>query len=252
MGFTIGNFVNSNPNLTILEKRGCFSVFQHDQDLSVYPGDAEVKYYLARMNGCQKQLLVELNGNAILLAARAMQYMIGNVTLDSGVKGFGDYIGKVAKSKVTKDSAVKPRYYGTGIVVTEPTYKHLLIEDVGEWDGMVCDDGMFVACDATIQDTVVMRDNMSSAALGREGLFNTCLTGKGYAVIQSPCARNELIEVHLNNDVMKIDGNMAVAWSKTLSFTVEKAATSLVGSALSGEGFVNVYRGTGKILMCPI
>ena len=44
---------------------------------------------------------------------------------------------------------------------------------------------------------------------------------------------------------------MAIAWSSSLTFTVEKAANSLIGSGLSGEGFVNVYRGTGKILMAP-
>ena len=45
---------------------------------------------------------------------------------------------------------------------------------------------------------------------------------------------------------------MAIAWSGTLNFTVEKSTKSLIGSGLSGEGFVNVYRGTGKILMAPV
>ena len=57
----------------------------------------------------------------------------------------------------------------------------------------------------------------------------------------------ELIEVVLDNDVMKIDGNMAIAWSGSLNFTVEKSGKSLLGSAVSGEGLVNVYRGSGKI-----
>ena len=58
--------------------------------------------------------------------------------------------------------------------------------------------------------------------------------------------------VELENDVLKIDGNMAIAWSGTLDFTVERSGKSLIGSAASGEGLVNVYRGTGKILMCPL
>ena len=44
---------------------------------------------------------------------------------------------------------------------------------------------------------------------------------------------------------------MAIAWSSTLEFKVEKSSKSLVGSAVSGEGFVNVYRGTGKVLVAP-
>ena len=92
---------------------------------------------------------------------------------------------------------------------------------------------------------------MSSAVLGNEGLFNLCLTGQGIAVLESPVPRDELIEIELKNDVLKIDGNMAIAWSNSLEFKVEKSSKSLLGSAVSGEGFVNVYRGTGRVLMAP-
>jgi uncharacterized protein (AIM24 family) len=61
-----------------------------------------------------------------------------------------------------------------------------------------------------------------------------------------------LIEIELKDDVVKIDGPMAIAWSGSLSFTVERSGKSLIGSAASGEGLVNVYRGTGKVLLAPI
>ncbi len=51
---------------------------------------------------------------------------------------------------------------------------------------------------------------------------------------------------------LKIDGNLAVCWSSGLEFTVERSTKTLVGSAVSGEGLVNVYRGTGKVLMSPV
>ena len=93
---------------------------------------------------------------------------------------------------------------------------------------------------------------MSSAVLGKEGLFNLCLEGQGVVALESPTPRDELIEFELDNDVLRIDGNMAVAWSNSLNFSVEKSTKSLLGSAVSGEGFVNVYRGTGKVLMAPV
>ena len=74
----------------------------------------------------------------------------------------------------------------------------------------------------------------------------------GLVCLESRYPREELIEVTLDNDIIKIDGPLAVAWSKSLQFTVERSAKSLVGSAVSGEGLVNVYRGTGKILMAPV
>ena len=58
--------------------------------------------------------------------------------------------------------------------------------------------------------------------------------------------------VTLQDDVLKVDGNMAIAWSGTLDFTVERSGKTLLGSAASGEGLVNVYRGTGKVLLAPV
>ena len=71
-------------------------------------------------------------------------------------------------------------------------------------------------------------------------------------LFRSPCPKEELIEITLDNDVLKVDGNMAIAWSGSLNFTVERSGKSLVGSAASGEGLVNVYRGTGKVLLAPV
>ena len=78
------------------------------------------------------------------------------------------------------------------------------------------------------------------------------LSGNGLAILESPVPREELIEIELHDDEIRIDGNYAIAWSGTLEFKVEKSTKSLVGSAVSGEGLVNVYRGTGKVLMAPL
>lgn len=107
-------------------------------------------------------------------------------------------------------------------------------------------------CDSNVQLKVVARTNLSSAALGNEGLFNLCLKGRGLAVLESPVPREELIAVNLEDDQIRIDGNYAIAWSSSLDFRIEKSTKSLLGSAVSGEGLVNVYRGTGRVLMAPI
>ena len=204
------------------------------------------------MNVRKRQVLIELNSDAYTISAGAMQWTAGNVKMAADVKGIGDFFGKAISSKVTKESAIKPKYEGNGLLVLEPTYKHILLEDVAEWNGLVLDDGLFLACESKIKQKVVARTNLSSAMLGNEGLFNLCLEGQGIAILESPVPRDELIEINLENDEVRIDGNFAVAWSKSLDFRVEKSSKSLVGSAVSGEGFVNVYRGTGKILMAPI
>ena len=247
------NFIGDNDNIRIVEEKGIFTVIEHIKDMSVSPSEAQLKYFMEKMSCEQRQVCIRLNHNAVRLKPGEMQFMLGNVSSNTGVSGIGDLFGKAMKSKVTGDNAIKPVYQGNGIIMTEPSYRHLLIENVSDWGGaIVCDDAMFVACDDELKDTIVMRSNLSSAIAGGEGLFNLCLRGQGYAVLKSPCPREELYEVILENDVVKIDGNNAICWSAGLDFTVERSGKSLIGSAASGEGLVNVYRGTGRILMTPL
>lgn len=202
------------------------------------------------MNVRRRQVLVELNNTSCKLQAGAMQWILGNVSMQSGVSA-GNFLGKALGAAVTGETMSKPEYTGQGYVMLEPTYKHILLVDVAQWGQIVLDDGLFLACDSTLQHKVVSRKTLSSAALGGEGLFNLSLSGQGIAVLESPVPQQELIMFNLQDDEVKIDGNMAIAWSGSLNFTVEKSSKSLIGSAVSGEGLVNVYRGTGSILMAP-
>ena len=246
------NNVFNNENMKVIASSGPYFVYEHQADLSVTPYTAESAYFMHQMNVRRRQLLIQLNNSSVKMQAGSMQWISGNVQVSSGVKGVGNFLGKMVKGAVTGESAVKPEYSGQGFVMLEPTYKHLIIEDVGSWgSGMVLDDGLFLACDTTLQETINKRSNVSSALLGGEGLFNLCLTGQGYAVLESPVPRSELFEFVLQDDVLKIDGNMAIAWSSSLQFTVETVTGNAIGSAATGEGFVNVYRGTGKVLMAP-
>ena len=238
-------------NLKEIATKGNFHVLEHEKDLSIPPFAAVDYYYASKMNVRKKQLMLDLNNNSYTVQAGAMQWATGDVNMTSNVKGAGDFLGKLVSSAVTNESAVKPVYQGTGKLMLEPTYRYIILMDVSEWGTVVLDDGLFLACDSSLKQKTVARSNLSSAVLGGEGLFNLSLSGNGIVALESYVPYEELIEVKLENDVMKIDGNMAIAWSGSLNFTVEKSSKSLLGSAVSGEGFVNVYRGTGKILMAP-
>ena len=229
------------------------TVTEYQRDLSVMPSEALLAYYCNAMNVRKRQVICDLSQADITLQAGAMQWMAGNVNATTGVKGVGDFFGKALRGSVTGESAIKPEYTGDGTLVLEPTYKHILLMDVGDWNGsIVLDDGLFLACDAELKHKAVMRSNLSSAIAGNEGLFNLGIVGRGVLCLESPCPKEELIEIELNNDVLKIDGNMAIAWSGSLDFTVERSGKTLIGSAASGEGLVNVYRGTGRVLMAPV
>ena len=251
--YQINNFTN-NDDVKLLDSLGPFTVIEYQKDLSVMPGSAQLAYYCNAMNVRKRQVICDLSKANITLQAGAMQWMGGHVEATTGVKGIGDLFSKALKGAVTKESAVKPEYIGDGYLVLEPTYKHIILQDISSWGpvGMTIEDGMFLACDSRVKRDIVTRKNLSSAVLGGEGLFNMSLRGNGVVALESNVPEEELIEIELENDELKIDGNMAMCWSSNLDFTVERTTKTLVGSAVSGEGLVNVYRGTGRVLMSPI
>ena len=252
MMYQVKNFMD-NDDVKTLDQKGPFSVIEYQRDLSVTPGSAINAYYCAQMNVRKRQLVCDMSRSAgVTVQAGAMQWMLGDVNATTGVKGVGDLLNKAVRGKASGESVIKPEYTGSGILVLEPTYKHLILLDASDWNGaVVLDDGLFLACDSSLQHKAVMRSNVSSALAGGEGLFNLSLNGRGIFCIESDCPMEELIEITLQDDVLKVDGNYAIAWSASLNFTVERSGKSLIGSAASGEGLVNVYRGTGKVLMMP-
>ena len=250
--YTINNFTN-NDDIRILNQLGPFTVIEYVRDLSVMPSESLLAYYCNEMNVRKRQVVCDLKEANITLQAGAMQWTVGNVNATTGVKGVGDLFGKALRGSVTGESAIKPEYTGDGTLVLEPTYKHILLVDLDDWNSsIVLDDGLFLACDASLKHKAVPRSNLSSAIAGNEGLFNLGIVGHGILCLESPCPREELVEIELKNDVLKVDGNMAIAWSGSLEFTVERSGKTLIGSAASGEGLVNVYRGTGRVLLAPV
>lgn len=251
MAYDISNFFD-NDDVSVIDKRGAFQVLQYDRDLSCTPEEAVTKYYMSQMYVTKKQLVCDTDKSSVILSPGKMQWTIGKVKATTGLKGVGDAVGKFFSSKVTGEQMIKPEYEGPGLVVCEPTYKHIILLDVSDWGGaLTIDDGLFYACEGSIKLKTVARNTVSGAVLGGEGLFNTCLVGRGVVTLECRCSMEELIEITLQNDTIRIDGNYAIAWSEDLKFTVEKSGKSLMGSAVSGEGLVNVYSGSGKILMMP-
>ncbi len=255
MAITVKNWIADNRK--VVDEKGMFKVIEHQKDLSVSAGGAEKAYFASQMNVRLRQVEITLDGsNMCKTQAGAMQMMIGGIEMNTGVKGgVKGFLGSMINAAVTNETAVKPEYTGKGQVILEPTYKHILLQDVVDWGegGLVIEDGMFLASEGTVVHNVVENtQSLGTALLSDEGLFNMCFTGSGVVALESVVPYEELVEYDLQDDVLKVDGSMAVCWSGSLNFTVEKATKGLVGSLVSGEGLVNVYRGTGKVWVSPV
>lgn len=254
MAISVKNWENENRK--VIAQMGMFRVIEHQKDLSVGPASAKRAYFASQMNAKLRQVEINLDGcRTVKTQAGAMQMMLGNVQLETGVKGAKGFLSSMVKAAVTDESAVKPEYSGIGTVILEPTYKHIILQNVAEWGygGLVIEDGMFLASEGGVKHDVIKNtDSALTALVSGEGLYNLRFTGNGVVALESHVPFEELIEYTLDNDVLKVDGNMAVCWSGSLSFTVEKVTKGILGSLASGEGLVNVYRGSGKVWVSPV
>ena len=215
--------LTDNDDAAIVAQQGIFQVMEWKRDFSVTYGSAMDAYYASEMNVRRRQLVCNLNGKTgAVVQAGAMQWTVGHVEVTTGVKGVGDFIGKLARGAVTNESAVKPEYVGNGVVVLEPTYRHVLLLDPSQMGGAITvNDGLFYACETTIQQRAVMVSRPSAMMAGGEGLFNLSLMGQGTVALESPVPASEIVTVDLENDELKVDGNFAIAWTNGLQFTVD-------------------------------
>lgn len=249
----VRNFVGENENIIILDEKGPFKVIEYEKDLSVAPEEAVEKYFSSKMNVRPRQLIADLSKTTgIYLQGGAMQWMSGANKLSADVDGIKDLGKKFVKSKLTGETLAKPEYSGDGFVVSEQTYKHLILLNMDEWDNSITiDDGLFLAAEKSIGLSVERRSDLSSA-IAAANLFFTTLNGDGYVCLESDIPMEELIIIEITNDTVTIDGPLAIAWTNGLQFTGERSGKSFADSAISREGLVNVFRGTGKILMAPL
>lgn len=253
MSFKVMNLFD-NDDVSVVAESGQFKVVEWARDLSTSPASAQAAWFASQMDVRRRQLVCTLDGRTgVTIQSGAMQWTVGDVEATSGIKGVGDLASKMFRGAISQDSAIKPEYTGNGLLVCEPTWRHIILVELEHWNGAVAlDDGLFLACDSTLDQSLVRRKNLSSAVAGNEGLFNLCVSGKGVVALECPCPEEEFAYIDLYDDVLKVDGNYALAWTPSLDFTVERSGRSLAGSAVSGEGLVNVYRGTGRVMLAPM
>lgn len=207
-------------------------------------------WFMEQQNVKVRQIVANIENDAVRIEAGAMSYFQGPLDMVSGVTA-GNVVGKIFKSAVTGETVSQPIYSGSGMLVLEPSFKHFIpfTLDVGE--SIIVDKGAFYVTSASVKVEPVMQKNISSGLLGGEGWFQLQITGPGVVVLESLVPMCEIDVVQLNNDVLKVDGNFAILRTSGIDFTVERSAKTLVGSAVSGEGLVNVYRGTGQVWLAP-
>lgn len=211
---------------------------------------AERLWFMKEQNLKVRQLAIYLNNDKVQLEAGAMSYFKGNIEMISGVN-LGNAVGRFLKGAVTGEAMAKPEYSGTGLLVSEPSFRYFIGFVLEPGESVIVDKGMFYMATKNVKVEPVMQQNISSGMAGGEGWFQIQLSGEGLVICESPVPMDEIDVVDLENETLRVDGNFALLRDSGIRFSVERSAKTLMGSAMSGEGLVNVYRGTGKVFLAP-
>ncbi len=92
-----------------------------------------------------------------------------------------------------------------------------------------------------------MQKNVSSDLFVGEGLFQTQIRGTGIVVLESPVPADEVLLIDPKDETLQVDGNFALMRIGRIEFSVEKSTRSVLGTITSGEGLLQIFRGTGSV-----
>lgn len=188
----------------------------------------------------------------ILLERGAMVYMQdvnleGKLNAESG--GIGGMFKALGRSITSGESMFISEAVGTsneGLIGIAPGVTGCIRRlDVGAKQYRL-NTGAFLACDANVQYHMIAQKGLDKVFFGRTGgLFVMETSGSGDLFVN---AFGDLMELEVRPDrSLVIDNGHVVAWDSTLDYQIRIASGTF--GFKSGEGLVNEFHGSGKVLI---
>lgn len=246
----------NNKKYKVIDEVSCngatFEVLEFEELKGATDVNTAVNLFYAREVGMKlRQVKINLENSKIKTEAGALYFYKGQIESESKIGGMTGMFKKAISGSLTNESAVKPVYKGTGEIWLEPSFSHYIVIEL-KGESIIVDKGMFYCCSEEINVSAQMQSNLSSTVLGGEGMFQIKLSGYGVVVLESAIPTDEIVTYTLTKgEVLKIDGNFAIARSESVEFSVTKSDKSLIGSALNGEGFLGTFKGEGTVWLAP-
>lgn len=209
---------------------------------------AEQLFFLQSAGMRMKMVQVSLNKGKIRNEPGALYFMRGALEMKSSTGG--GIMRGMSRKLLSGESFFVNEIHGSGEVFLEPTFGHFLLVEIDN-DEVIVDKSMFYAGSGSLDISAAAQRNVSSAALGGEGFFQTRIKGSGVAVLFSPVPQSELQVIELNNETLQVDGNFALLRTGDITFSVEKSSKSWLATSVSGEGLLQTFRGTGQVWLAP-
>jgi uncharacterized protein (AIM24 family) len=185
---------------------------------------------------------IGLEGCTVRAESGALSYMRGAIEMNTPLPGPGQAIRNV----LAGESVLRPSYTGTGEIFLAPTLGgYHLLELAGE--AWILESGAYWASDGSVE-LGLHREAVLTSLWAGEGLidFQTRVGGRGRVVVNTS---GTIAEIELHGERIAVEGKQVIARTEGLDYTIRRPSRSLLGSWLSGEGLVRVYRGTGRVLL---
>lgn len=169
-------------------------------------------------------------------------------TIDVEGKMEGGFLGGLKRKVLTGESFFLQRLVatrGNGKVIIG----HSLpggIQDIklDGSTGIIVQKGGFLAATESV-DIDMKTQSISRGLFSNEGFFLVHLKGSGNVFISSYGGIHP-IRLNAGNDII-IDNGHLVAWTDTMSYSMEKSSNGWISSLTSGEGLVCRFKGPGMV-----
>jgi len=191
----------------------------------------------------------------VRIQSGSMIYHTGDTQLKgrlnaNGGSGFGKLIRAAGRAMVSGESVfiteVSTGNHGGELALAPAVPGTIQALELGTKQYYL-NDAAFLAMDGSVQYTMERQSIGRAIFGGQGGLFVMKTAGDGTLLVNAFGSIKEfdLTDVH----DFTIDNAHVVAWETTLNYDIHLEGGGLMGSIGTGEGVVNTFNGTGKILV---
>jgi uncharacterized protein (AIM24 family) len=187
-----------------------------------------------------------LQNETIQAEAGVFCYYKGDIAIHSKV--FPSLLS-VIRSRLAREAVYRPTYTGTGVITLESTLGgfHVMHLDNENW---ILEPSTYWASEASV-NVSFHRENLLTSYWAGEGwvYLQTRVRGSGKVVVNTRGPIEEVV-IEPGRRVV-VEGKHVVCRSSGITFSVQRATTNFLGRFTSGEGWVRVYEGSGRLLLNP-
>ena len=207
-------------------------------------------FVLTGDSDCPISRLALSRGESVKIENGSMVYSRGveiSGGLNSKKRGLGGVLGAIGRSLTSGESMFITTATGTvddgEIAIAPPIPGKIISLQVGGQQQYRLNTGAFLACDATLDYTMVNQGLSKAVFGGTGGLFVMETNGAGTILVS---AFGDILSLDVTPESpLVVDNEHVVAWDASLDYSIQ-VASGMFGFT-TGEGVVNSFNGYGRV-----